>query len=444
MYTSRRHSSSRWLMLFITIVFLSTCAIIFLAFTSTSFNRRVQALPYYVSTYMNKFRPNVQMPAPPEVSAIAPEILLEASSGGEVPGQLNDTPAYFNEEALNPTEPVNEVSNPVVLIQSHILSPAPVASQIALTGITHQWQTWNNCGPTTISMNLSYYGRPETQVETAQFLKPNQEDKNVSPEELAAYARTLGFEAIVGAGGDLNLLKRLLSNGFPVIVEFWSSPEDNGGLGHYGLFTGYDEAGSYFVAEDSLNGSGIQVPMRQFDMDWQVFNRTYIIAYPPDQTALVYAILGQDMIEQRMFEHALVTAQQEAASNPNNAYGWFNIGTNYARLEQPEQAASAFDQARRLGLPYRMLWYQFDIFKVYLAVGRYQEVIDLATATLDATGGLEELFYYRGLALQATGQIKMADDDFRAALDYNPNFSPAAEALAALDSSFPADSVDTN
>lgn len=221
-------------------------------------------------------------------------------------------------------------------------------------------------------MNLSYYGRPETQVESAQFLKPNQGDKNVRPDELAAYARTLGFEAITRAGGDLNLLKQLLSNGFPVIVEFWLNPEDNGGLGHYRLFTGYDEAGDYFVAEDSLNGSGIKVPMAEFDAFWQVFNRTYVIVYPPDQTSLVHAIIDQDMLDKTMFEQALTTAQQEAQNDPTNAYAWFNIDTNYARLEQPELAASAFDQARRLDLPYRMLWYQFDIFQVYLAVGRYQ------------------------------------------------------------------------
>lgn len=428
MYSSRRQSSPRWLMAFILGVFLSTCLLIFLSLTSESLNRRIQAIPFYLRTYVSKFRPNVDMPAPPDASAIAPETLLEAPSG-------NDTPTYFNEAALNPAEPVSEDANPVALVQSNVLSPAPIAPQVTLTGITHQWQTWNNCGPVTITMNLSYYGRSETQVEAAQFLKPNQEDKNVSPDELAAYARSLGFEAITRVGGNLELLKRLLSNGFPVIVEFWLNPEDNGGLGHYRLFTGYDEAGGYFVAEDSLNGSGIQVPMAEFDAFWQVFNRTYVVAYPPEQTALVHAIIGQEMIDQTMFERALATAQNEATSNPNNAYAWFNIGANYAHLKQPELAASAFDQARRLGLPYRMLWYQFDIFDVYLAVGRYQDVIDLSTATLKATGGLEEPYYYRGLARQALGQTEAATEDFRAALDYNPNFTPAAEALAALESS---------
>jgi tetratricopeptide (TPR) repeat protein len=244
---------------------------------------------------------------------------------------------------------------------------------------------------------------------------------------LAAYAQSLGFGAIIRVGGDLNQLKRFLSNGFPVIVELWLNPEDNGGLGHYRLFTGYDQSKGHFIAEDSLNGSGIQVPMTEFDSFWQVFNRTYVVVYPPEQTALVYAILGQNMLEQTMLEQALATTQTEAKSNPNNAYAWFNMGTNYARLGDSLLAASAFDQARHC-----MLWYQFDMFEVYLAVERYQDVITLADATLKATGGLEELYYYRGLARQATGQTEAAADDFRAALEYNSNFTPAVDTLAAI------------
>ena len=67
-------------------------------------------------------------------------------------------------------------------------------------------------------------------------------------------------------------------------------------------------------------------------------------------------------------------------------------------------------------------------------MGRYQEVIELATATLKATGGLEELYYYRGLAHQAINQPDAAAEDYRAALAYNPNFELAAQALGELTS----------
>jgi tetratricopeptide (TPR) repeat protein len=430
MYSTRRQTGSRWLMVFVFGLFVLTGLVIFLTLSSEAVSRRIEAVPYYARTYLNKLRPNVEMPAPPAESAIAPDALLETRLEDEAPGQANDTPAYFNEETLNPAQPGDAAE--VVVVESSTLAPALVAPRITLSGVTYDWQTWNNCGPATIAMNLSYYGRPETQVDSALFLKPNPDDKNVNPQELASYAQSLGFGAVTRVGGELDQLKQFLSNGFPVIVETWLDPEDNGGLGHYRLFTGYDVAGGYFIAQDSLNGPAVQVPMTEFDSFWQVFNRTYVVVYPPEQAALVYALLGQDMVDQTMLADALATAQAEATNQPDNAFAWFNMGTNYTRLGQPELAAAAFDQARRLGLPYRLLWYQFDIFEAYLAAGRHQDVIELTTANLEATGGLEELYYYRGLARQVTNQPELAADDFRAALDYNPKFSPAAEALTGL------------
>jgi len=54
--------------------------------------------------------------------------------------------------------------------------------------------------------------------------------------------------------------------------------------------------------------------------------------------------------------------------------------------------------------------------------------LDLAEATLKGSGGLEEAYYYKGLALRALGQPG-AEQEFQAALDYNPNFAAAAEAM---------------
>jgi tetratricopeptide (TPR) repeat protein len=389
-------------------------------------------LPYYARSYARKVLPQPALPTPPAVSGIDSETLLQAraqttldiapTSPDETRPGDSDTPAKTDASG----------SSGVRLVDSTVTDIQPVAPGVTLAGFEHEWQTWNNCGPATISMNLSYYGHGDSQVEAARFLKPNQDDKNVSPDELVAYARSAGFEGLVGYGGNINLLKHLLSNGFPVVVESWAEPDDRGGMGHYRLLTGYDEAENQFWTYDSLHGAKVTVPLNRFDDFWRVFNRTYLVIFPPEQTPVVYAILGASADKTAMGEHALRTAQDKARANPDDPFAWFNVGTNYAHLGEAQLAASAFDEARRLGLPYRMLWYQFDIFETYLAVGRYQEVIDLATATLKATGGLEELYYYRGLAQQASNQPQAAAQDFRAALKYNPNFSLAAEALGAL------------
>jgi tetratricopeptide (TPR) repeat protein len=227
----------------------------------------------------------------------------------------------------------------------------------------------------------------------------------------------------VRAGGTVEQLKQFLSNNLPVLVETWLV-HDGDGLGHYRLLTGYDDAGEQFNTVDSLNGPDFKVNYAQFDSDWRVFNRVYIVVYPPEQAEAVAAIIGLDMTEAAMYERI---AAAEAAQ-PADAIAFFNQGDALTRLGRFQEAAAAFDQARQLKLHWRRLWYQFTPFEAYYAAGRYQDVLDLTEATIKSAGGLEEAYYYKGLALQATGQPG-AEQEFQAALDYNPNFAPAAQAL---------------
>lgn len=436
-----RYSLSGLLVFSLLLVTLGVAAYVTLNLEPVS--RRLDAVPYYARTYARRLLPKPALPAPPAVSEIDAETLLQARDGApsQAGGRFDqgasaDAVSPGSDEGpdgLSGQAQTSEIAG-VRLVQSTVTDIQPPAPGVTLTGFEHEWQTWNNCGPATISMNLSYYGRGDTQVEAARFLKPNQDDKNVSPDELAAYASSLGFEGLVRHGGDIGLLKHLLSNGYPVIAETWAEPDDRGGMGHYRLLTGYSQADNQFWTYDSLHGASVAVPIDEFDRFWRVFNRTYLVIFPTEEAALAYAILGSSADQTAMYEKALLIAQQEARTAPDDPFAWFNVGTNYARLGEPALAASAFEEARRLGLPYRMLWYQFDIFETYLAMGRYQEAIELATATLKATGGLEELYYFRGLAHQATNQPGAAAADYQAALAYNPNFELAAQALGELKS----------
>lgn len=387
---------------------------------------RLAAVPFYVQTALNKLEPTAVVPSPPPVSGVDVAGLL-ATRPGMTPTTISESSPTA---AASPVATAADgLATATLVVPTATPWPSPVPTlpaSVRLTGFVHDWQTWNNCGPTTISMNLSYFGELGTQVEAAQFLKPNGNDKNVNPAELAAYAETLGFVARVEVGGSVEGLQRLLASGFPVIVEMWLDPEDAGGLGHYRLLTGYDGAEGVFLAQDSLRGADIVVPMGEFDVFWRVFNRKYVVVSRPEQVGVVAALLSPAGASPAL---ALQTAQNEASQTPTDPYAWFNIGTSYTALGEYELAASAFDEARRIGLPYRMLWYQFEPFQAYLAVGRYQEVIDLASATLQGTGGLEELYYYRGLARRALGQEAQAVADFQAALEYNANFQPAADEL---------------
>jgi tetratricopeptide (TPR) repeat protein len=117
----------------------------------------------------------------------------------------------------------------------------------------------------------------------------------------------------------------------------------------------------------------------------------------------------------------------------STAFSWFNVGSSLTSLGRHHDAAAAYDQARLLGLPWRMLWYQFGPYESYYAVGRYDDVISLATVTLSVVDNLEESYYWRGMAFLGKENEDRARADFKAALKYNPRFSAAQQALENLD-----------
>ena len=248
-------------------------------------------------------------------------------------------------------------------------------------------------------MNLSYFGSRATQAEIAATLRPFKDDKNVNPDELAAYARTQGFRALVRANGSFDALRQLLSAGAPVLVETWYEPKPNDGMGHYRLLVGFDDAAREWIAYDSYDShglvkgqpyAGIRLPYAEVARDWPVFNRTYLLIYDEARAAAVEQVVGGDLDEAAMWARALAAAEAEVAEQPDDPFAWFNLGTDLTALGCSDEAASAYDRSRQLGLPWRMLWYQFGPFRAYYETGRYDEVIALADATLRTAKHVEE------------------------------------------------------
>lgn len=306
----------------------------------------------------------------------------------------------------------------------------PIAPSVALRGVKQDYQKWNNCGPTTLEMDLSYFGRTDTQSEIAAFLKPNPDDRNVRPDEMAAYVSKTPLESTIRINGTLDRLKMLLSNNLPVIVETALVKQPQGWMGHYRLVVGYDAQA--FNTMDSYDGPNVRITFSDLDAEWEAFDRLYIVVYPPAQEASVRAIIGEDMDDAGMYTRAASHARADSESNSKDAFAQFNLGMSLNGLQRYAEAAAAFDKARTIGLPWRMMWYQFGPYEAYLQTGRYSEVIALADAMLKTADVLEESHYYKGLALQALGRTAEARKEFQAAVSYNKNYADAQRVLAQL------------
>jgi len=339
-------------------------------------------------------------------------------------------------ETLPPLPPLPTVA-PALAHQS--AQPA-----VSLSGFTHMWQTWNNCGPATLAMNLSYFGSTLDQAAIGNVLRRHPDDKNVSPEELVAFAASQGYHAQVRVNGSADLMRLLLSNGVPVLIETWLEEDPNDGMGHYRMLTGYDDAEQYWIGYDSYVDTGlfssigpyrgIRMSYAETDALWKVFNRTYLLLYTDAQAPAVASIYGDTFDQTVMWQQATQQSQALVQQTPNDPFAWFNLGTNLTALGDYGGAAQAYDQARRLGLPWRMLWYQYGPFQAYQAAGRAQDVLTLADATLSTTQTIEELHYWRGQALRALGNPAEATRAWQRALELNPDYRPAGEALTAAQS----------
>ena len=316
-------------------------------------------------------------------------------------------------------------------------SPTPTPSvalvsiqpSVLINGVEQEFQGWNNCGPTTLKMLLTYYGQKVTQKEIASFTKPDWDDKNVSPNELAAYVDKIGMGALIRENGTLDRLKLLLSNGLPVMIEsgYVTPSGKEGWMGHYKLLIGYDD--KQFTFMDSYEGPNLAVTFEAVDADWRAFNRLYLVVYPNDKEQVVRAIVGDEMDDTAMYTNSATRARAEIEANPKDPFAFYNLGASLNGLMQYQDAAAAFDQARMLGLPWRMMWYQFGPYVAYLQMGRNDEVIALADATLHVVDDLEESHYYKGLALRALGRGQDARQEFETALRYNKNDQDAQRAL---------------
>lgn len=307
-----------------------------------------------------------------------------------------------------------------------------------LFGFRHQQQTWNNCGPATITMALSYYGWQNDQAYAARFLKPNREDKNVSPEELVRFVNAqTQVKALMRYGGSIDLLKTLIANKFSVVVERGIRFEAYEWLGHYQALVAYDDTQGVFYAYDSFLGTGdgdlgVRMGYRELDEDWRAFNRLFMVVYLPQDEPLLLRLLGELADEKGSASVAFATAQAEAQANPQDPFAWFNMGTSLVALERYQEAANAFDQAFRFTVPYRILWYQFAPFVAYYEMGRYEDVLRWAQINLNNAPELEEMYYWRGRVYQAQGRTEQARAEYNRALAYNSNFSAARSAITSL------------
>ena len=382
--------------------------------------------------------------SPPEEAVFTPNATVNETLAAYTPVVVNTATSTPEETLLlEPTFTLGPTFTPRP-------TSTPIPEQVLLGGIRHEYQTFNNCGPATLGMTLSYWGWQGDQRDTAAFLKPVAVDRNVMPYEIVNYVEQMtDMNALVRVGGTIEILEELIAAGIPVMIEKGLDDSKQGWMGHYQLLVGYDEARQQFNAYDSFTGdfSGgktLIVPYAIIDEYWLHFNNTFIVIYPSNLEAVVTAILGSQIDETAN----ILGAAEQASIDVLNLTGrdlffaWFNRGSNLRLLSDYAGAAQAFDEAFNIyanldkdDRPWRIIWYQTGPYFAYYFTGRYYDVLNLADQTLGIVDDLEESFYWRGLAKEALGDRDGAMADLRTSLEAHPGFEPSLFQLERIVSS---------
>jgi hypothetical protein len=385
-------------------------------------NRIVNYRLDIVKTYVRKLiNPVSNLPTP------------AVKNGAEIPD-----PAVMIESSPTPTP---EPTITPMYTPTATLVPTPIPNQMQLAPPKYDEirdkQDWNNCGPATLALYLRFFGWEGDQFDISSVIKPTGDDRNVNIEELVYYVRTQTgwLNAEFRVGGDLDTLKRLIAAGIPVMIEetfttdrqYWVG--DDQWSGHYLLITGYDDAVHEFIVHDSEVGPNQKMAYSVLDEKWQSFNRVYIMVYLPETEEDIKRALGEDWDVDTNRQKALDSAEAAAQSDPENAFAWFNMGSNLTYFEKYNEAAAAYDAARTLGLPQRMLRYQFGPFIAYFHSLQTDEVMALTKYALEITRTSEEAMLWRGWAEYRRGKSEIALNYFRDALRIRPDYVDAIYAI---------------
>lgn len=300
----------------------------------------------------------------------------------------------------------------------------PIPSAKTLPGGNQIFQTFNNCGPASLSMALSHFGLNVSQQTIGRTLRPyqqaqgNNDDKSVTFAELSALAsEDYGFLVYHRPAGSVELLERLVTLDLPVLTRTLLTVNED--IGHYRVVKGYDQTAGVLIQDDSLQNANLRYAYDDFSALWQPFNYEFLVLVPVEKQTEVELVLGELLDEQVAWQKALELADTESARQPNNLYAGLNRSIALYHLGRYEESAMTYEQVAGR-LPFRTLWYQLEPILAYYQLGEHDRVLSMTNEILNnANRAYSELYYLRGKIYEQRGDQSLANQAFADARAYN-------------------------
>ena len=315
---------------------------------------------------------------------------------------------------------------------SPTLPPVP-DSKILDNGDYHIFQSFNNCGPASLSMALRFYGIDQSQEKIGNDLRPYQvpggdnDDKSVTLDELAEYSKQFGLIPYHRPMGNPEIVKEFVAQNLPVIVRTWTKPNED--IGHYRVIKGYDDVSGTFLQDDSLQNKNLTYTYDDFNSIWEKFNYEYLVLVPKKKQKLAEQILGENIDGKTAWKNAAIYSEKKLEENQNDIYAMFNASVAYYYIGEYKKSVEMFEKVENQ-LPFRTLWYQIEPIKAYYELGDYDKVFALTNSILNNQNrAYSELYILRGKIYQSQGNLEMARQEYQNAVFYNSNLQEAKSLL---------------
>ncbi len=314
--------------------------------------------------------------------------------------------------------------------------PTGIPDQKVLKSNYHIYQSFNNCGPASLSMALSHYSINVTQEELGKALRPYQnpagdnDDKSVTLEELGNKAVDYNLIPYHRPDGDSELLTRLVALDLPVITRTWLTKDED--IGHYRVVTGYDKTSGEIIQDDSYQGPNRRYSYEEFNELWSKFGYEYLVLVPPEKKNEVEKALSDEVDKTVAWEHAKQKAQKILAENPDDTTARFNLSVAEYYLGNYKQSVEEYEKVRDR-LPFRTLWYQSEPIRAYFELQDYDKVFSITDEILNNQNrAYSELYIIRGDSYMKQNQPELAKQEYEKAVHYNENLQVAKDRLSSL------------
>lgn len=349
-------------------------------------------------------------------------------------GMLGYILLNHNKEPVKFIKP--EVNIPTLAFSTPTIVLPSLPSSKMLQNDYQIFQTFNNCGPASLSMALSYFSISKTQAVLGQDLRPyqnpegNNDDKSVTLDELGQEAERFNLLSYTRPHGSIQLLKEFIAQGIPVIIETTLTKDDD--IGHFRVVKGYDDSQGVIIQDDSMQGHNIRFSYEDIDTIWKQYDYGYVVLVPKDEQNAAETILGKDLNVKNAWQEAASLNQQALEKDPNDINIRFNLSVALYYLGQYKQSVNEFEKVESK-LPFRTLWYQIEPIEAYFVLGNYERVFALTDEILNnGNRAFSELYIIRGKIYQKQGNIQAAKAEFEKAVFYNVNMQAAQQLLQSV------------